>query len=440
MSGSGGVHVFVGPSLPRSEVLAVLPAARVHPPVAHGDLPRLPVERGDTVVIVDGVFQQAASVRHKEILDLLGHGVHVLGAASMGALRAAELGRYGMTGHGVVHRLYALGVLDADDEVALLHDDTDRWTARTAAMVSVRVLARRCRIRRTLTGEQERLLLAAASDLHFTARSWSAVLHRAEERGLPASVADHLGRLVRRPAHEWDIKAQDVSRVLSAARHLGNTRHLDHTERPGRTTPAPPGWPVTGYLARWRQPPDTPTSMLVTAAQLYAPDYPILHYRTILTAIATEDEPVPADLPLPALERAALHAADRRVLFPCGGTAVPDAQRCRTLVRTYRWAPNHAPLAILHGAIQATPGVEKLHRIVEAAHQLNAYLQQRGHLTDTVSRTAVHKVCQRYWHTGTLEPTMHDHGFVDHHDLERRARPLVPLGILQPPEPTHLLS
>ncbi|MEJ0097006.1 MAG: TfuA-like protein [Bauldia sp.] len=41
--------------------------------------------------LVDGVFENVASVWHKEILYALSEGVQVFGAASMGALRAADV-------------------------------------------------------------------------------------------------------------------------------------------------------------------------------------------------------------------------------------------------------------------------------------------------------------------------------------------------------------
>ncbi len=84
------VLVFTGPTLNEEQVREIAPHVEVHPPVAAGDLLRLSLEPGDLVAIIDGYYFQAASVRHKEILDLLARGVHVWGAASMGALRGAR--------------------------------------------------------------------------------------------------------------------------------------------------------------------------------------------------------------------------------------------------------------------------------------------------------------------------------------------------------------
>ncbi|MFF9451190.1 TfuA-like protein [Streptomyces althioticus] len=98
------IHVFVGPSLPRSEPQLAAADVRVWPPAQHGDLFAPEISSDDTVVLIDGVYHQAPALRHKEILAAMGRGIRMVGAASIGALRAAELAPYGMHGVG---RIYA---------------------------------------------------------------------------------------------------------------------------------------------------------------------------------------------------------------------------------------------------------------------------------------------------------------------------------------------
>ncbi len=112
--------VFVGPTLPAAEVAAALPDARVLPPAAVGDVLRAS-RRARRIALVDGYFEHTAAVWHKEILVALERGVHVFGAASMGALRAAELAVFGMRGVGRIYAAFAAGRLVADDEVAVAH-------------------------------------------------------------------------------------------------------------------------------------------------------------------------------------------------------------------------------------------------------------------------------------------------------------------------------
>jgi hypothetical protein len=50
--------------------------------------------------VIDGYFEVVPTVWHKEILWAMAQGIHVFGAASIGALRAAELDSFGMRGVG----------------------------------------------------------------------------------------------------------------------------------------------------------------------------------------------------------------------------------------------------------------------------------------------------------------------------------------------------
>jgi len=74
-----------------------------------------------TIVLIDGEFHGQPSVWQREIVDAIAEGATVHGASSMGALRAAELHRFGMVGHGQIFEWYRDGLIDADDEVALIY-------------------------------------------------------------------------------------------------------------------------------------------------------------------------------------------------------------------------------------------------------------------------------------------------------------------------------
>src|SRR5438445_13760269 len=65
------------------------------PPAKDGDVYRIAREGPPAIGIIDGQFEMAPSIWHKEILWALSRGVHVFGAASMDALREDELHHYG---------------------------------------------------------------------------------------------------------------------------------------------------------------------------------------------------------------------------------------------------------------------------------------------------------------------------------------------------------
>src|SRR5436305_8306237 len=81
--------VFVGPSIPLARARLSLPDAEYRPPIRRGDLDG--IAPGAVVGVIDGVFAQTLAISPGEIREAIDSGVAVYGAASMGALRAAEV-------------------------------------------------------------------------------------------------------------------------------------------------------------------------------------------------------------------------------------------------------------------------------------------------------------------------------------------------------------
>ena len=116
-----GIVVFLGPSLSRARAEQIL-KADFRPPAKRGDIYQAAKEGAAIILLIDGVFFQDCSVAHKEVLFALECGTRVIGASSMGALRASELDVYGMEGIGLIYEAYKSGHLVSDDEVALVFD------------------------------------------------------------------------------------------------------------------------------------------------------------------------------------------------------------------------------------------------------------------------------------------------------------------------------
>ncbi|MGE0548240.1 MAG: TfuA-like protein [Kofleriaceae bacterium] len=212
MTARGNDHrdsvVFVGPTLPASEVAAKLPGVRVMPPVAVGDVLRWTRVRGvRRIAIIDGYFERMAAVWHKELLLALERGIAVWGASSMGALRAAELAAFGMRGVGAIFRMYARGELVADDEVAIVHLPEDHgYRPASDALVNLRHGIARAPM---LSASTRTKLIELARRRFYADRSWSRLLDDARKAGLPAR---QLARLAAWP--KPDLKAQDARSLL----------------------------------------------------------------------------------------------------------------------------------------------------------------------------------------------------------------------------------
>ena len=180
--------VFLGPSLDIAEARGICPQAEFRPPIRFGDLYALGREAPGHVLIIDGVFHDSTPVWQREILRLLRDGWLVLGAASMGALRALELEPYGMIGLGTVFQWYRDGEIEGDDEVALLHGPPELgYPPLTLPLVDVRDDLARLRERGELNASQLAGILAEFKCMGFERRSPDALLALARAQGADAA-------------------------------------------------------------------------------------------------------------------------------------------------------------------------------------------------------------------------------------------------------------
>jgi hypothetical protein len=173
--------VFLGPTLAVDDARAVLDAQYL-PPAGHGDVLRAALRRPRVIAIVDGVFERAPALWHKEILFALSEGIQVYGAASMGALRAAELAPFGMRGVGEVFRAYLDGAVEDDDEVAVVHADAEHgYQALSDAMVDVRATLEAAVAKGIVSAETADVIVRRVKGTFYPRRLLVAVLDRHDD-------------------------------------------------------------------------------------------------------------------------------------------------------------------------------------------------------------------------------------------------------------------
>lgn len=232
------VVIFTGPSLSPDAASATLPGAIVRAPVACGDVYRAMRERPSVIALIDGYFDQRLAVWHKEILWALSSGVRVLGASSMGALRAAELGAFGMRGVGRIYEWFRDGLIEDDDEVALVHEPAERgYRPVSEPMVNVRATLGRARELGVISEPSALGLLAAGKQLFYPARCWPAIFDAAAST-VDRSQVEGLARWLH------DENAVDQKR-LDALELLDEIRGLDSL-----SVPSPPRFSFE-YTEAW---------------------------------------------------------------------------------------------------------------------------------------------------------------------------------------------
>lgn len=170
------IVVFLGPSLPLEEARSILDAWYL-PPAQAGDVLAALRLRPRAIGLIDGLFHRVAGVWHKELLLAMDRGVAVVGGASMGALRAAELAPLGMVGVGKIFENYRRGEYRDDDEVALLHaDESMGYRGLSEPLVNLRATAARAVSKGILRPSAARSLIASARELPYPRRRWDTLL------------------------------------------------------------------------------------------------------------------------------------------------------------------------------------------------------------------------------------------------------------------------
>jgi hypothetical protein len=186
------LYIFTGPTLPAAEGKQCLDAIFL-PPAAQGDVYLAALEKPVAIGIIDGYFERVPSVSHKEILWAMAQGVHVLGAASMGALRAAEMSLFGMEGVGEIYEAYARGELDADDEVAVAHAlAEDGYRPLNEALVNVRATLRAAERAGVIHAGTRTRLVEIAEAAFYPDRCYPLLLRQAAKEGLPVEQLEAL--------------------------------------------------------------------------------------------------------------------------------------------------------------------------------------------------------------------------------------------------------
>lgn len=203
--------VFAGPTL-FGVARAFGPHIVLRPPARQGDLYDAARTKPDAIGLIDGRFETVPSVWHKEILWALSRGVPVYGAASMGALRAAELAPFGMVGVGAIYEEYRRGRVERDDAVAVLHAPEDEdFRPLSEALVDMRATLAKATHAGIVSRRTARRLEDRAGQIFFKERSWERLLAAADD--VPSRQRDALRRWL--PAGRVALKQRDALALMA---------------------------------------------------------------------------------------------------------------------------------------------------------------------------------------------------------------------------------
>ena len=209
---------FIGPSLTRNEIDNACDV-QINAPIRRGDLAKC--GNFDIIVIIDGEFAQSLSVSPKEILSLLEQRKVVIGASSMGALRASELNQFGMIGVGWVYERFVKATVRMDDDVALCYSPID-FTPLTVPMVDIEYWLDGLVCGNVISQRNRRTALHMARNIFYADRTTARVQEILESL-LGSAIKESLG--MEGGCCVPSIKALDAKRALDVAMAIASGRN-----------------------------------------------------------------------------------------------------------------------------------------------------------------------------------------------------------------------
>ncbi|MFL6368393.1 MAG: TfuA-like protein [Nitrososphaeraceae archaeon] len=169
--------IFLGPSLTHEKAKKILDAD-YRPPARKGDLLRFAASANDLTIVglVDGYFLQDYPPSPIEVYQLIMRkNTVVVGSASLGALRAVELEKFGMIGIGKIFELYKKGIIDADDEVAVTFAE-ERQSLQSEAMIDIRFNLFIAQRKGIIDETTKRAIARIAKGIYFPYRNYGDIL------------------------------------------------------------------------------------------------------------------------------------------------------------------------------------------------------------------------------------------------------------------------
>lgn len=189
--------VFAGPSI-QFVSADILKRLDLRPPVRRGDLELLLTEKKQpgAVIILDGIYGANLAVTPTECRWLLNENWQLIGACSMGALRASELWQQGMIGIGDVYNMFRLGYLRSDADVAVAYDQS--YNEVTISIVQIRSLLSTLEKQNDITSVHSRKLLNKASLIPWFERHIDLLIDEWKQLGA-GSMENNIIQIIKNP-------------------------------------------------------------------------------------------------------------------------------------------------------------------------------------------------------------------------------------------------
>lgn len=207
--------VYLGPTLRKEEALKILDAD-YRDPAKKGDFLMLSQDSDEKkyVGFIDGVFLHDYPPPPIEVYHLATRkNIELLGASSLGALRAVELEKFGMKGIGKIFQLYKNGIIDADDEVAVTFVRGSN-ILQSEAMIDIRFNLFLAYKKGIITNDTKKRFVKIAKGIYFPFRNYEDIINLTQQQY--PSIHDELENFRAHILQNRDsLKARDAVKLLN---------------------------------------------------------------------------------------------------------------------------------------------------------------------------------------------------------------------------------
>ncbi len=212
--------VYLGPTLSREEASKILDAD-YREPAKKGDFLRLAHTSDEKryVGFIDGVFLHDYPPSPIEVYHLATRkNIELVGASSLGALRAVELEKFGMKGIGKIFQLYKNGIINADDEVAVTFV-RGKNILQSEAMIDIRFNLFLAYKKGIISKQTKKRFVKVAKNIYFPFRNYDDIITLTQKR-FP-SVYDELDNFRNYILKNRDsLKARDAIKLLKYFKNI----------------------------------------------------------------------------------------------------------------------------------------------------------------------------------------------------------------------------
>ena len=169
--------IYLGPTLSREKAIKILDAD-YRDPAKKGDFLMLSQDSDEKkyVGFIDGVFLHDYPPSPIEVYHLATRkNIELIGASSLGALRAVELEKFGMKGIGKIFQLYKNGIINADDEVAVTFVRENN-ILQSEAMIDIRFNLFLAYKKGIITNQTKKRIAKIAKNIYFPFRNYEDII------------------------------------------------------------------------------------------------------------------------------------------------------------------------------------------------------------------------------------------------------------------------